>query len=143
MMIVIGFKVSFKAYLKFCELFLPQFQEILYGKQVKARTSGPITFCLDLYYSTYHTFILYINFACCNESRAWSGFDHYCVLSICHKTQHNRDPIREVWMNKATYRHISLFLKTFLFSLGFNTISHSWISSSRKKQNLFIKAVVD
>lgn len=82
MMIVIGLYVNYKAYLKFCELYLPKFQEIMFREQIKARTSGSVTFCLDLYCSSCHTFLFYINFACWNESRAWSGFDHHCVLSL-------------------------------------------------------------
>ena len=82
MMTVIGLHVHFRAYLNFCEVYLPKFQEVMYGEQTKARASGSITFCLDLCCGTSHTFLFYINFACWNESSAWSGFDHQHVLSI-------------------------------------------------------------
>lgn len=137
MMTVIGLHVHFRAYLKFCEVYLPKFQEIVYGEQIKARASGSITFCLDLYCSTYH------NFACWNESSAWSGFDHPHVLSIWHKTWNliETQQGRFGWI-KAPHKHTLFFLKTCLFLLDIKTVLHSEISSSRKKQNLFVKSLV-
>lgn len=136
-MTVIGLHVHFRAYLKFCEVYLPKFQEIVYGEQIKARASGSITFCLDLYCSTYH------NFACWNESSAWSGFDHPHVLSIWHKTWNliETQQGRFGWI-KAPHKHTLFFLKTCLFLLDIKTVLHSEISSSRKKQNLFVKSLV-
>ena len=136
-MTVIGLHVHFRAYLKFCEVYLPKFQEIVYGEQIKARASGSITFCLDLYCSTYH------NFAWWNESSAWSGFDHPHVLSIWHKTWNliETQQGRFGWI-KAPHKHTLFFLKTCLFLLDIKTVLHSEISSSRKKQNLFVKSLV-
>ena len=136
-MTVIGLHVHFRAYLKFCEVYLPKFQEIVYGEQIKARASGSITFCLDLYCSTYH------NFACWNESSAWSGFDHPHVLSIWHKTWNliETQQGRFGWI-KAPHKHTLFFLKTCLFLLDIKTVLHSEISSSRKKQNLVVKSLV-
>lgn len=143
MMTVIGLHVHFRAYLNFCEVYLPKFQEVMYGEQIKARASGSITFCLDLCCSTYHTFLFYINFACWNESSAWSGFDHQHVLSIWHKTWNliETQQGRFGWI-KAPHKHTLFFLKACLFLLDIKTVLHSERSSSREKQNLFVKSLV-
>lgn len=123
MMTVIGLHIHFKAYLKFCEVYLPKFQEIMYGEQIRARASGSITFCLDLCCSTYHTFLFYDNFACWNESNASSGLDRQHVLSLWHKTWNlvEAQQGRFGWI-KAPHKHTLSFLKTVLFLLDIKTV---------------------